>query len=94
MRLDRYTKCVLTIIASALAALAAHAWLPHATLPAAEAQTMTPRYEITLPKAWGKIVSFSNGNFLMESTDGVMRIVDLDGKPPEYPKVKVQLRRE
>jgi hypothetical protein len=92
MHVDRYTKVLLTVIAIALTALAAHAWLDRVALPAAEAQTTVPKYEVALPKAWGKIVNFSNNNFLMESSDGTMRIVDLDGKSPEYPKIKVQIR--
>lgn len=92
MHLDRWTKVVLSVIAVALVALAAHAWLERLTPTRAEAQTTTPKYEIALPKAWGKIVNFSNGNFLMESSDGTMRIVDLEGKSPEYPKVKAQIR--
>ena len=92
MHVDRWTNVVLSVIAIALVALAAHAWLDRLTPTRAEAQTAVPKYEIALPKAWGKIVNFSNGNFLMESSDGTMRIVDLDGKSPEYPKVKVQIR--
>jgi hypothetical protein len=92
MHVDRWTKVVLSVIAVALVALAAHAWLERLTPTGAEAQTTAPKYEIALPKAWGKIVNFSNGNFLMESSDGTMRIVDLEGKSPEYPKVKVQIR--
>ena len=92
MHVDRWTKVVLTVIAAALTALAAHAWLGRLAPATAEAQTTMPKYEVLLPKSWGKITSFSNGNFLMESSDGTMRIVDLDGKSPEYPKVKVQIR--
>jgi hypothetical protein len=92
MRLDRFMKVVLSVIAGALVALAAQAWLERLPPTRAEAQTTAPKYEIALPKAWGKIVNFSNGNFLMESSDGTMRIVDLEGKSPEYPKVKVQIR--
>ena len=92
MHLDRWTNVVLTVIASALVALAAHAWLERLVPTTAEAQTATPKHDVSLPKSWGKIVNFSNGNFLMESSDGTMRIVDLDGKSPEYPKVKVQIR--
>jgi hypothetical protein len=92
MHVDRWTKVVLSVIAIALVALATHAWLERLTPTRAEAQTATPKYEVSLPKSWGKIVNFSNGNFLMESSDGTMRIVDLEGKPPEYPKVKVQIR--
>ena len=58
----------------------------------AEAQTATAKYEVALPKSWGKILSFSNQNLLMESTDGILRVVDLEGKPPEFPRVKVQAR--
>jgi hypothetical protein len=92
MHVDRWTKAVLSVIAVALTALAAHAWLERLTPRAAEAQTTTPKHEVSLPRAWGKIVNFSNGNFLMESSDGTMRIVDLEGKSPEYPKVKAQIR--
>jgi hypothetical protein len=92
MHLDRYTKLVLTVIALALTGLAAHAWLDRLAPPAAEAQTAAPKYEVSLPRSWGKIVYFSNGNLLMESSDGTMRLVDLEGKSPEYPKVKVQVR--
>ena len=93
MHLDRYMKAVFTVIAVALVALAAHAWRDRLELGKAEAQTGTPKYEVQLPKAWGKIVNYSNGNFLMESSDGTLRIVDVDGgKSPEYPKVKVAIR--
>jgi hypothetical protein len=92
MPVDRYTKVVLTVIAAVLTSLAVHAWLDRLALSTAEAQTATPKYEVSLPKAWGKIVNFSNGNLLMESSDGTLRMVDLDGKSPEYPKVKVQIR--
>jgi hypothetical protein len=83
---------VLSVIAAALTALAAHAWLDRLTPTTAEAQTATPKHEVSLPRSWGKIVNFSNGNFLMEASDGTMRIVDLEGKSPEYPKVKAQIR--
>jgi hypothetical protein len=36
-------------------------------------------------------VSYSNNNLLLEAPDG-MRIVDVEGKAPEYPKVKVFIR--
>ncbi|MEK7836851.1 MAG: hypothetical protein AAB328_02595, partial [candidate division NC10 bacterium] len=51
----------------------------------------TAKYEVTVPKAWGKYVSYSNNNLLLEAPDG-MRIVDVEGKAPEYPKVKVFIR--
>ena len=92
MHVDRWTKAVLSVIAAALTALAAHAWLDRLTPTSAEAQTTTPKYEVSLPRSFGKIVNFSNGNVLMESSDGTLRMVDLDGKAPEYPKVKVQIR--
>jgi len=92
MRNDRYLKAVLTVIAVALVAIALDAWLTRLPVRRAEAQTATAKYEVTLPKAWGKILSFSNQNLLMESSDGVLRVVDIEGKPPEYPRVKVQAR--
>jgi hypothetical protein len=95
MTVDRYTKAVLTIIALALVVLAARPWLP-ALLAAggadpAWAQSPTAKYEVAVPKGWGKFIGFSNNNLLLESADG-MRIVDVEGKPPEYPKVKVHVR--
>src|SRR5262245_31376755 len=98
MRLDRYTKSVLTVAAVALAVIAARPWLPDgAPLSAlrpkpALAQGAAPKYEVALPKAWGKFIAFSNGNLLLEAPDGTWRIVDVEGKAPEYPKIKVQIR--
>ena len=95
MTLDRYTKAVLTVIAVALVALAVQPWAPRllgASRPdPAEAQTTAAKYEVVVPKAWGKFIGFSNNNLLLESSEG-MRIVDVEGKPPEYPKVKVLVR--
>jgi hypothetical protein len=101
MTADRYTKTVLAVIAVALIAIAARPWLPEAGpwLPeagwtsvvhprVAQAQTTTPKYEVTVPKAWGKFVSFSNNNLLLESPDGTLRVVDVEGKAPEFPKIK------
>ena len=62
MIVDRYTKAVLTVIAVALSVIAARPWLPEAGWPTAlrpqpaHAQTAVPKYEVTVPKAWGKFV--------------------------------------
>jgi hypothetical protein len=93
--MDRYTKIVLTVIAVALVAIAARPLLPtlleRVQPELAQAQTIAPKYEVTIPKAWGKYVAYSNGNLLLEASDG-MRIVDVEGRPPEYPKVKAFIR--
>jgi hypothetical protein len=92
---DRYTKVVLSIIAVVLAVIAARPWLSgsgllHAVGPeSAQAQGAVPKYEVTVPKDWGKLVSFSNDNLLLEAPDHTLRIVDVEGKAPEYPKLKV-----
>src|SRR5215471_17226160 len=97
---DRYSKVVLTVIAAALVVIAARPLLPETGLRAwllpevAQAQTAAPRYEVTIPKAWGKFVGFSNNNVLLEGPDHVMRIVDVEGRAPEYPKVKIQIKWE
>ena len=95
MTVDRYTKAVLTVIAVALVALVLQPWAPQllrASRPdPAWAQTTAAKYEVVVPKAWGKFVGFSNNNLLLEAADG-WRIVDVEGKPPEYPKVKVLVR--
>jgi hypothetical protein len=97
MMIDRYTKAVLTVIAVALAVIAVRPWLPESGLlgavrpDAAHAQVATPKYELNVPKAWGKFVAFSNNNLLLEGPDQTMRIVDVEGKAPEYPRIKVQI---
>lgn len=96
---DRYLRTVLTVIAVALVVIAVRPWLPRSVRldglsPASvEAQSGAPKYEVTVPKAWGKIVAFSNNNLLLEAPDE-FRIVDVEGKSPEYPKVKVLIRRQ
>jgi hypothetical protein len=91
MLVDRYVKGVLTVIALALVAIAAHLWQGQLRPAAVDAQTLA-RYEVSIPKAWGKLVGFSNNNLLLESSDGLLRIIDVEGRDPEYPKVKVQAR--
>jgi len=86
--MDRYTKAVLTVIAVTLVVLALRPWLP----APAQAQTAAAKYEVTIPKAWGKYVAYSNNNLLLEAADQTMRIVDVEGKAPEYPRVKVIIR--
>ena len=98
MTVDRYSKVVLTVIAAALVVIAARPLLPESGLrawllpEAAQAQTAAAKYEVTVPKAWGKVIAFSNNNLLLEAPDQTWRIVDLEGKAPEYPKVKVQFK--
>ena len=67
-------------------------FLGPAGTPPAIAQTLAPKYEVNVPKAWGKYVAYSNNNLLLEAPDGTMRIVDVEGKMPEYPKVKALIR--
>ena len=95
---DRYTKAVLTVIAVALVVIAVRPWVPESRVwtavrpDPAHAQTAVAKYEVTVSKAWGKLVAFSNNNLLLEAPDQTMRIVDVEGKNPEYPKVKIQIR--
>lgn len=92
MTADRYTKAVFTVIAFALLAIAGHLWMGQLQPRDAHAQTAAPKYEMSVPKAWGKVLSFSNNNVLLEAPDGTYRIVDVEGKAPEFPKVKVQFK--
>jgi hypothetical protein len=95
MIVDRYLKIVLTVIAAALVVIAARPWLEAAGLlerlgPApALAQSAVPKYEITVPKSWGKFIAYSNNNLLLEGSDRTWRVVDIDGKAPEFPRIKV-----
>ena len=93
MLADRYVKGVLTVIALALVAIAAHLWRAELRPAAAVAETPA-KYEIGVPKAYGKLVGFSNNNLLLESSDGLLRIVDVEGREPEYPKIKAQISRK
>jgi hypothetical protein len=87
---DRYTRVVLTVIAVALTVIAVRPWISNPD--PAQAQTPTPRYEVAVPKDWGKFVGYSNNNLLLEAPDKSLRIVDVEGKAPEYPKVKAHIR--
>ena len=96
---DRYTKAVLTIIAVALVTIAVRPWLPESgwletvRLAPAHAQSgAVPKYEVTVPKAWGKFIAFSNNNLLLEAPDQTLRVVDVEGRAPEYPKIKALIR--
>ncbi|HEY7251371.1 MAG TPA: hypothetical protein VIG37_12830 [Methylomirabilota bacterium] len=91
MLADRYVKVVLTVIAVSLVAIATDLWTSRLHPSAAVAETPA-KYEVGVPRAWGKLVGFSNNNLLLESTDGILRIVDVEGREPEYPKIKVQVR--
>ena len=96
MTVDRYLRVTLTVIAVALVAIAARPLLDlgaRGLTPAgAEAQGGTPRFEVSLPKAWGKLVGYANNNLLLEAADGSLRIVDVEGKAPEFPRVKAHIR--
>ena len=92
MLADRYLKIVQTVIAVALTVIAVRPWLP--SPDPAQAQTMGAKYEVTIPKAWGKYIAYSNNNLLLQAAEGSLRIVDVEGKSPENPKVKVLIRWE
>jgi hypothetical protein len=98
MRIDRYTKTILTIIAIALSVIAVQPWVQatgwiQALQPdRADAQTPTAKYDVAIPRSWGKYLAYSNNNLLLLADDQTMRIVDVEGKPPEYPKVKALIR--
>ena len=63
MIVDRYSKIVLTVIAAALVVIAARPLLPEWGLrtwllpEAALAQTAAAKYEVVVPKAWGKFIA-------------------------------------
>lgn len=94
MTIDRYMKAVLTVIAVALVVIAVRPYVPSSTswpqvmkISPAEAQTAAAR-EATIPKNWGKFMTYAGGNLFLDRGDRSYAIVDLDGKPPEYPKLK------
>ena len=95
MIVDRFSKAVLVIIAVALVVIAARPWLPESAIlqavrpESAHAQGSIPRYELNMPKAWGRLVAFSNNMLLLEAPDKSLRVVEVDGKMPDYPKIKV-----
>ncbi len=84
MRIDRYTKALLTLIALALAAIAVTPWLAAGRWPAAlrpggaEAQAVR---QIAVPKDWGKAVGFIPGYAYLEAADGTIRLVSIASEP-------------
>jgi len=95
MIIDRYTRLVLSVIAAALAGIALHLWRPAtgwmAAVATAEAES-GPEYTITMPRAWGKLIGYGNGNLLLEAADGTLREVDIRGEAPKYPRVKTVIQ--
>ena len=87
---DRYVKVVLTVIALALTVIAVRPWLPEPS--AAQAQVPIAKYDVAIPKDWGRFIAFSNNNLLLEAPDKSLRIVDVEGRAPEYPKLKALIR--
>jgi len=87
---DRYVKVVLTVIALALTVIAVRPWLPEPG--AAQAQTPIAKYDVTVPKEWGRFIAFSNNNLLLEAPDKSLRVVDVEGRAPRYPKIKALIR--
>ena len=78
MKIDLYTKGVLTLIAVALTVIALNRWItPHRWLQALQPQHAEAQRGITVPKAWGKVVAYSGGgwNILFEAPDGSLRVV-------------------
>ena len=92
MTVDRYVKGVLTVIAIALVAIAVTPWLQVA-VPAPATAADPPR-ELSVPKAWGRLVGYSDGNLLLEAPNGSLRVAEITGKPPEYPKTKALIKRD
>ena len=90
MKADRYTKAVLTVIALALAIIAVPPVAPRARRRAGADHH--PKYDVAIPKEWGKLVAYSNNNLLLEGSDKSLRVVDIEGKAPEYPKIKALIR--
>jgi len=69
--------------------VAVNPWVERVSLSSAQAQE--PRLMVTIPKAWGKVIGFSNNNLLMEASDGTLRSVDLEAKS-EATRLKVQAK--
>lgn len=89
---DRYLRGVLTVIAVALSAIALNAWLTTVGLPRAEAQGA--KYDISIPKSWGKVVGFAGGDVLFEDHEGNLRQVETYGKGSDFPRIKVNVTRK
>jgi hypothetical protein len=93
MKSDRYLRTVLTVIAVALSAIALNAWMT--TMPLSRAEAQSAQYEVSVPKAWGKVVGFSGGgDVLLEDSEGTLRQVEMYGdKKKDFPRIKVQAKR-
>lgn len=79
MKIDAYTKGVLTVIALALALIAVNPWIAAHRW----AEVMPPRQAeaqqgVSVPKAWGRVVAYSSRgwNVLLEAPDGSLRVVN------------------
>lgn len=91
MTIDRCLRAVLTVIAVALVVIAVTPWLR--LIAPAPARAADAPYELNVPKAWGRLVGYADGNLLLEAADGSLRVAEITGKPPEYPKTKALVKR-
>jgi len=79
MKIDLYTKGVLTLIAVALTLIALNPWMTSPRrLPVMKPRQAEAQQGVSAPKAWGRVVAYSSRgwNILLEAPDGTLRVVN------------------
>jgi hypothetical protein len=79
MKIDLYTKGVLTVIAFALTLIALNPWIAsQGWLQAMRPRQAEAQQGVSAPKAWGRVVAYSSRgwNILFEAPDGSLRVVN------------------